>query len=372
MKSIETVADLKGKKVMVRSGLNVPLVNGVVRDDFRIAKALETITFLQNAGARVVVVGHIGREASETLKPVFLKMKEYINLSFSTSVVGDHVVSAIEELQDGEVILLENLRSHEGEKKNDSEFSKELASYVDVFVQDAFSVGHRAHASIVGVPQHVPSYAGFQFMREYANLSKALEPQHQALFILGGAKFETKMPLLLKFIDVYDHVFVGGALMNDVLKAKGYEVGKSLVSDVVDLKDSGVLDSDRLIMPTDVVVEGSDGKDIKGIDAVKSDDVIVDIGPSTVTALSSYIGEAKTIVWNGPMGNYEQDYTEGTEGLVKYVASSGGLSILGGGDTVAAVRQLGLEEACGFMSTAGGAMLSFLESGTLPAIEALE
>lgn len=364
------IKDLRGKRVLVRASLNVPLVDGVVRNNFRVKRALPTLNFLRAAGAKVIVVAHIGREVDETLKPVYEELKKHVPLSFVPMLTGEIVETHIANMQDGEVVLLENLRQNPGEKANDEAFTKELAAHAEVYVNDAFAASHRAHASLVGVPKLLPSYFGFNFLHEYEELSKAFTPEQPAVFILGGAKFETKMPLIEKFVDIYDTVFVGGALANDFYKAMGHEVGKSLVSEV-SLKGSPLLASDHIMLPRDVVVKGPKGVRTMTPEAVKKDETILDAGPASIKELAEQLADAKLILWNGPLGDYEQGFAEGTEALAEAISAAHGYAILGGGDTIAAVEKFDRQETFGFMSTGGGAMLTFLEEGTLPAIEAV-
>ncbi len=278
--------------------------------------------------------------------------------------------SAVEALQNGEVILLENLRQDDREVEGDDSLAKELARLADVYVNDAFSDSHREHASITGVPKYLPSYFGINFWKEYQSLKKAMKPESPSLFILGGAKFDTKMPLVLRYTNIYDKIFIGGALANDFFKAKDYEVGKSLISDA-DLKNNEILRNQKIEIPLDVVVDGPLGVREVGPRAVKENEVIMDAGPTSLKELEEMVQGAKTILWNGPLGNFEKGFSLGTEMLARTISKSDAYSVVGGGDTVAAIRSLRLDNRFSFMSTAGGAMLVFLETGTLPAIEAV-
>ncbi len=369
--SIEEVKDLKGKRVILRAGLNVPLVDGVVRDAFRLTQALPTIQFLVERGARVVVLAHIGREPHETLKPVYDALTKYIPATWAGGLLGEEVDQKVAALKDGEVLLLENLRSDVREEENNESFARALALHGDLYVNDAFADSHRAHASIVGIPKYLPAYAGQLFVKEYEALKKAFTPAHPALFILGGAKFETKMPLVSRFVKEYDHVFIGGALANDFYKARGYEVGASKVSDI-DLSGSPLLNDDRVIIPADVVVDGPEGRRTIKADAVAPGESILDAGPESMKVLEILIKNAHTILWNGPLGNFEKGYSDATDAVAQMIAESSATSILGGGDTVAAIEKLKLDKKFCFVSTAGGAMLVFLETETLPGIEALK
>jgi phosphoglycerate kinase len=368
---ITEATDLKGKRVFVRASLDVPVENGVVTNEFRIKKVLPTIEFLVHAGARVILGTHIGREPGNVTAPIFEALQKYIPLSHIEGVVGHDVQKAVAALADGEVLLLGNLRAHREEEVNDLAFAEVLAGYADYYVNDAFAVSHRAHASIVGIPTYIPGYAGITFAEEYEHLSRALTPLHPAVFILGGAKFETKAPLIERYADSYDTVALGGALANDFLKGHGFEVGVSLVSPV-DLSQSPLIHKENIIVPVDVVVKSDRGVRTVVVTDVVSDESILDIGPETVNALAPYIRDAKTILWNGPLGYYEGGCDAATRACAKLIAASNAFSVVGGGDTVAAIESLGLSDQFGFLSTAGGAMLEFLEKGTLPGIDVLK
>ncbi|HEX8947087.1 MAG TPA: phosphoglycerate kinase, partial [Candidatus Paceibacterota bacterium] len=376
MKSVRDIPTLSGTRVLVRAPLNVPLVNGEVANDFRLRRALPTIEFLANAGAKVIVCGHIGRAPEETLAPVYRALGALLpQVSFSSEAVGPVAHAAAEALENGGVLVLENLRRYPGEKGNDPAFARELASLADVFVQDAFDTCHREDASIVGVSKLLPSYAGLLLAEEVAALSEARVPERPALAIIGGAKFETKEPVLNALLERYDHVFVGGALANDFLTAKGYAMGASLVSGAHEDSLRALLASDRIVLPSDVVVAASGADASAGhtrtVDAIGSDEAALDIGPETAAALATLARSSATILWNGPLGNYENGFTAGTKALAEAIAASSARSIVGGGDTVAAIEALGLADQFSFISTGGGAMLDFLTRGTLPGIAVL-
>lgn len=361
--------DLKGVTVLVRSSLNVPLVNGVVANAFRIARAVDTINHLRARGARIVLISHIDGSVGASLLVVAEYLKQFVPLMLVPDVVGDVARKAVRAMHDSDVVMLENVRRDKGEEANDEHFARKLASLGDVFVNDDFATAHRKHASIVTLPKLLPSYAGIQFMAEMEGLSVARSPQSPSLAIIGGAKFITKEPLLKELLKTYDHVFVGGALSSDFFKARGYEVGRSLVSGSV--INEALLKNSKLILPSDVTVLGVDGRDVKTPDSVLSSEVIYDIGPLTLAKLAPLILKAKIILWNGPMGNFEQGFREMTEATARLVAESPGITIVGGGDTIAAIQRLNLEKKFTFTSTAGGAMLDYLANGTLPGVEAL-
>jgi 3-phosphoglycerate kinase len=372
MKTLKDIEVLEGVRVLVRVDFNVPIKNGVVVDDFRIRSAFPTIDFLRKKGAKVILIGHL--EANVPSENTFKPVAEHMNKLGKkvTFVSNPRSASAIieNEMKNGDCILLENLRHDEGEKKNDPAFAKALSSLADIYVNDAFSVSHRPHASVVGVPALMPSYAGFQLEKEVSNLSKAFSPAHPFLFILGGAKFETKLPLLEKFMKTADSVFVGGALATDFFKEKGYEVGASLVSKG-DFDLAKYAGQSKLLLPLDITTQ--EGVE-KPADSLLPTDNSMDCGTKTVALLQEKVNEAKFILWNGPLGIYEKGYKASTLALAKMIANRFGTgveSLVGGGDTLAAIAENHDEDKFTFVSTAGGAMLDFLANGTLPGIEAL-
>jgi phosphoglycerate kinase len=370
-KSITQQSDLAGKYIFLRASINVPIKDGVVRNQFRITRGLATVRYLTSKGARVILAGHIGSDGSISAKPVADIFASHVPTVFSKQVLGAQTQNLRDYLKNGEVLVLENLRSNDGEKKNDMEFAKDLAALADIYINDAFSASHREHASLSAITQFLPSYVGMNFVHEYEELTKALTPEAPSLFLLGGAKFDTKMPLVEKFLDIYDTVFIGGALANDFFKAKGLEVGNSLVSQV-SLAKSPLLNHKKILLPIDVTVEKDGVSRVTSIENVHPDERILDTGPKTVAILQQYITGAKMVLWNGPFGDYEHGFEEQTIAVAKSIAQANGYSVIGGGDTVAAIEELNCQEKYNFLSTAGGAMLTFLELGTLPAIEALK
>ena len=350
MRSVKQIKNLKDKKVLMRVDFNVPIKNGEILDDFKIRKALPTIKFLQRKGAEVILISHLGKDGTESMKPVADCLKKYIKKN---------------------ITLLDNIRKFSGEVKNDLNFAKKLAKLGDIYVNDAFSVSHRSHASVVSLPKLLPSYTGFQFEEEIKNLSKVFKkPKHPFLCIVGGAKFSTKLPLIQKYLKLADYVFVGGALANDFLKAKEYEIGKSLV-DNTNYNFKEILKNRKLILPEDVVVKSGDKLINKKIDEIKKNEIILDIGNETTRNLAQLVKKSKFILWNGPLGKYESRGTKSTEKILKLVAGSKTESIIGGGDIVALVSQMKIGNKFSFVSTGGGAMLDFLTTGTLPGIKAL-
>ena len=372
-RTLKDIPDVSGKKVLVRSELNTPIENGAVADDYRIEKALPTLEWLKERGAKVIVIAHLGRKPEDTLEPVYEVLKRKLpNTKFVKDVVGDMAKKAVAELENGEVLLLENVRSNAGEKENNEEFARKLAELADYYVDDAFGATHRVHASIVGVPAVIPGFAGLLLERELRELEEGLNPSHPSLFILGGAKFDTKEPLLEAILNRYDTIFVGGALANDFLKAEGLNIGKSLVSDSSPDKVVELLSSGKIMLPADAVVERDGVVLTKSADSVMQEDKIVDVGPESVTELGVRIAHAKFILWNGPLGFYEGGYVTSTKSVAELVADADGRSVIGGGDTVASIRELSLEDKMDFISTGGGAMLDYLVDGILPGVEALK
>ena len=360
-KTLKDIIDVKGKKVLVRVDFNVPIENGKVVDPYRIEKSLPTINFLREKGARLILISHLDEKSGTTLRPVAKYLEAEFPVIFSEDFSD----------KEGDVVLFENLRNSKGEEANDVAFAKELAGLADIYVNDAFSVSHRPHASIVGVPEFLPSYAGLQMEAEIKNLTDMFNPPHPFLFILGGAKFDTKLPLIQKFLKTADHVFVGGALANNFFKEEGLNIGKSLVSEG-DFHINELLQDHKLILPPDVTVEVGGKKEVKATNKVKDDESILDAGPETVELLKELIPQMKCVLWNGPLGNYEKGFTEPTIALGKILAESDVESVVGGGDTLAAIASSGVEEKISFVSTGGGAMLQFLLDETLPGIEALK
>ncbi|MDB5275017.1 MAG: Phosphoglycerate kinase [Chitinophagaceae bacterium] len=364
--------------MLVRAALNVPVENAVVVNSFRLRKAVPTIEYLRKKHARVILIGHIGEKGTETLEPVYQAMKEFVpGIVFCPVTIGAVAREAVRNLPAGGVLMLENLRRDIGETKNSPQFAQALAELADVFVEDSFDVCHREHASVVGVPTLLAPYAGLQLLQEVEELTKALKPASPSLAVIGGAKFSTKEPVLTALLQSYDRVFVGGALANDFMAASGHSVGKSLVSaDQDELGIRKLLKNPKLMLPLDEVValpEGTvaDGV-VVGLDGVPAGKGVYDDGPKTVEALGALVAKAKTVLWNGPLGLYEKGFTNATEGLAKAVAASNAYSILGGGDTVAAIEELNLSRHFSFISTGGGAMLDFLAKGTLPGLAVLD
>lgn len=382
--------DLAGKGVFVRADFNVPLdENGVITDDTRIQAALPTINYLRQNGAKVILASHLGRPKNGVdpqlrLDPVAQRLSELLGIPVKkvAECIGPEVNAAVEQLQPGQVLLLENLRFHPEEKKNDPEFAQELASLADYYVNDAFGTAHRAHASTVGVARLLPAAAGFLLEREINVLERALaEPKRPFVVILGGKKVADKIGVIRNMLTKVDTLLIGGGMSYTFLKAQGYEVGQSVVdTESLDFaKEMLALAQERgvkVILPEDVVAADAFAADARtqvvSIDEIPAAWQGLDIGPKTSARFTEVVQEAGLVIWNGPLGVFELDpFAQGTKVLAEALANSSAESIIGGGDTAAAVALLGLSDRMSHVSTGGGATLEFLEGKVLPGIAAL-
>lgn len=391
METIDKV-DVSDKIVLCRVDFNVPLKDGEVSDDTRIYAALPTIEFLVEQGARVVLMSHLGRpagvgyEEAYTLEPVAQRLSIILDkpVAFCEETVGPKVSEKIEFLDEGQILLLENLRFDKREKQNDESFCKELAALADIYVNDAFGAAHRAHASTAGIASFLPSYSGFLLAHEVETLTQMLEkPERPFVAIIGGAKVSDKIKVIDALIEKCDTLIIGGGMCFTFLMAQGYHVGSSLKEeDWVDkareslkhAQEKGV----NILLPTDVVVasECSDtvSTEIVSVDSIPVDMMGLDIGPETAKMYSSAIVEAKTVFWNGPMGVFEiKAFAEGTKAVATAVAHAAGAeTIVGGGDSVAAINSFELADMISFISTGGGASMELIQGEVLPGVEALQ
>ena len=388
MRTLRDLGDVGGKRVLVRVDFNVPLQNGAVSDDTRIRAALPTIEELRSKGARIVLVSHLGRpkdrDPSLSLAPVAERLGELIGapVKLAPGVVGDGVRGAVDELGDGEVLLLENVRYEPGETKNDPDLARALASMVDVYVDDAFGAAHRAHASTEGVARLLDRRAaGLLLEREVSTLQGVLEdPGRPLVSVLGGAKVSDKIAVIERFLELADTILIGGAMAFPFLAARGHTVGDSLCSEqdvelarrILATESSRARIADLL----DLVIGDSFGADaeVRTIDGVDVPDgwMGLDIGPRTAEAYGRVIAEAGTVFWNGPMGAFElEPFAAGTRAVAEAVASAPGVTVVGGGDSAAALRQFGLADEVTHLSTGGGATLELIEGKELPGVEAL-
>ncbi len=388
-KSISDV-DVRGQRVFCRVDFNVPLEGGKVADDTRIRAALPTIRHLTERGAKVILASHLGRPKGQVkeelrLTPVAGRLSELLEkpVEKADEVIGPSVAERVARLAEGQILLLENVRFHPGEEKNDPELAKAFAKLADLYVNDAFGAAHRAHASTEGIARHLPAVAGFLLQRELEVLGEALEsPERPFTAVIGGAKVKDKIGVIENLLNKVDNLLIGGGLSNTFIKAQGHEVGKSLLEeDKVDLArrlieqagEKGV----RLLLPIDVVIADrlEQPADIGAVavEAIPPDRMALDIGPRTRERFAEVIRQSKLVVWNGPMGVFEQEpFDEGTNAVARALADSEARSIVGGGDSAAAIEKSGLADRIDHISTGGGASLELMEGKELPGVAALD
>lgn len=383
--------DWSGKRALVRVDFNVPLDGTNITDDTRIRAAIPTIRYLLDQGAKVILMSHLGRPKGErnnkySLQPVafhLIKLLENTAIHFVYDCVGEDADEAVGRLSSGEVLLLENVRFYKEEEKNDPEFAKKLAAHGDVFVNDAFGTAHRAHASTVGVAEYLPAVAGFLMEKEIEVMGKALaEPERPFVAVIGGAKVSDKIAVLENLLPKVDALLIGGGMANTFLAEQGYSLGNSLVEEEAKATAGQLLHQAKelgkdLLLPVDLVVAEKFAADsphqVTGLDQVPDGQMALDIGPATVERYQEVLRSAKTVLWNGPMGVFEMPaFAQGTLGVAKAMAEVQGITIVGGGDSVAAVEQAGLADKMTHVSTGGGASLEFLEGKQLPGVVALE
>ncbi|AGX45002.1 phosphoglycerate kinase [Clostridium saccharobutylicum] len=384
-KTIEDI-DVNGKKVLVRCDFNVPLKDGVITDENRLNGALPTIKYLVAHNAKVILCSHLGKDASKSLAPVAKRLSEMLDkevvFARDEEVVGENAKKAVAEMKDGDIVLLENTRCRKEETKNVETFSKELASLADVFVNDAFGTAHRAHCSTVGVTDYIDTaVCGYLIQKELKFLGNAVEtPERPFVAILGGAKVSDKIAVINNLLDKVNTIIIGGGMAYTFLKAQGYEIGTSLVEEdrldyakemIAKAEEKGV----KFLLPVDHRVAA----EFKDVAAVVTEDQNIpagsmglDIGPKTETLYAEAVKDAKTVIWNGPMGVFEfENFNKGTIAVAKAMADSSATTIIGGGDSAAAVNILGFGDKMTHISTGGGASLEFLEGKVLPGIAAL-
>jgi phosphoglycerate kinase len=384
--------DIRGKRVLVRVDFNVPLdvETGAISDDRRIRAALPTIRYLLEQKCRVVLCSHFGRPKGKVveemrLAPIATRLSELLGQPVATTrdCIGADVEKAVSALKGGEVLLLENLRFHPEEEKNDPDFAKALSRLADVYVNDAFGTAHRAHASTEGVAHYLPAVAGFLMEKEIDYLGGALtDPAHPFASIVGGAKVSDKIELLENILGKVDSLLIGGGMCCTFLKARGMSVGQSKVEDdkldlVRELADKAGRAKTRLLLPIDVVVSesfsGGVPHQVVPVSGIPDGSYVMDIGPQTIDAFSGEIAKCRTVVWNGPMGVFEYpEFRAGTEAVARLLARLDATTIIGGGSTAEAVEDLGLADRMSHVSTGGGAALEFLEGKTLPGVAALQ
>ena len=388
----KTIEDIQvaGKKVLVRCDFNVPLdENKNITDENRINGALPTIKYLMGQGAKVILCSHMGRPKGEfnmkySLSPVTKRLSEILGkeVKLAEDVIGDSAKALVADMKDGDVICLENVRFHKEEEKNDPEFAKALASLADVYVNDAFGTAHRAHASTAGVADYLPAVCGYLIQKEIDIMGKALSnPERPFVAILGGAKVSDKIGVINNLIEKVDSLIIGGGMAYTFLKAQGYEIGKSICeNDKLDLAKELLAKAEakgvKMYLPVDTVVADgfSNDANFKTVDskAIPADWEGLDIGEKTIALFSDVVKNAKTVIWNGPMGVFEMsNFAKGTISVAEAIAASDSISIIGGGDSAAAVEQFGFGDKVTHISTGGGASLEFLEGIVLPGIDCL-
>ena len=385
-KTVEDI-DVRGKRVLVRVDFNVPIEDGGVGDDGRMQAAMPTMEYLLDQGAALILCSHLGRPKGQfdpalSLRPVAEHLDEMIDapVSFAEDCIGPEAEAAAEALQPGQILVLENTRFHAGEKANDPDMARQLASLADIFVNDAFGTAHRAHASNVGVAEYLPTVAGYLIEKEIEYLGNALEnPERPFVAILGGAKISGKIEVISSLLEKADQILIGGGIANTFFKAKGYALGDSLVEDdALDIADE-LLEKggDVLHLPVDVVIADKFDAEAESktmdVGDVPDGWQILDLGPKTVEIYADIVAEAKTVAWNGPLGVFEfEKFAQGTFGVAQAVADSPAVSIIGGGESAAAIRKSGLTEKVSHVSTGGGASLQMLEGKELPGLAAVE
>ena len=383
--------DWSDKTAVVRCDFNVPLVNGKISDDTRIVAALPTINYLRDHGAKVVILSHLGRPKGEpnddfSLYPVAERLSErlgaHVNFIKSDVVVDNKVSKAVKNLDPSEVALLENVRYRSEETKNDPTFARELASLGDVFVQEAFGTAHRAHASTTGIADYIPAVSGFLIEKELKFLGAAIEkPERPLAAIMGGAKVKDKIPVIINLLDKIDYLVIGGGMVYTFLKAEGYSIGKSIFDEegyelIGKIKAEAATKGVKLILPVDIVAakefSNESEHDVYSVSEIPDDMMGMDIGPKSEQLYCSELEKCKTVVWNGPMGVFEMPtFASGTRAIAECLASIDATTIIGGGDSAAAVTSFGLADKMTHISTGGGASLEFLEGKELPGIACL-
>ncbi len=381
--------NIKGLKVLVRCDLNVPIKNGKVLDDFRIKKLIPTIDYLRNQGAKIILITHLGepkgRDLSFSVRPVAKRLWELVQgrLKFVNDTIGKNVEKEIDEMKEGDIIVLENLRFYKEEKQNDDDFSRSLARLGDIFVQDAFGACHRNHSSIVGITKYIDSFPGLLLEEEIRVLSDALvSPDRPLVSIVGGFKVSSKIKVIKSLLDKSDYLLLGGRVANSLLISKGLYVKDLLSSEEEELMEVAKeinLTDPKLQLPIDGVMGlinfDEDYSRIGGIGSIRKEEDVYDIGPETIEKYKNILSTAKTIIWNGPLGYFEKEkFSKGTEEIAKMIGQINRevFSIVGGGETVEAIQKLGIENQFDHISTGGGAMLDFIAGKELPGIKALE
>ena len=377
--------DLKKKRALLRVDLNVPLGENMKVDEnekWRIETIIPTLKYLIKQKAKIILISHLGRPKGKkdkklSLKPIANELKKILKkkIIFSEEIIGWKVEKKIERMKFGNILMLENIRFLSGEEKNSPELAKDLAKLGDVFINEAFANSHRQHASMIGIPEHLPSFAGFLFKKEIEELDKILKkPKHPLIAIIGGAKISTKVKVINKFLKIADNVLIAGAVANTIFAAQRFFMAKSVIEkDAFPEIKKINLKNPKLFLPNDLVAFAKGTIRHHEIDEIEKGEKVLDIGPKTIYSFSDLIEKAKMIVWNGPLGLVEQKpFDKSSKIITEAIAESKAYSIVGGGDTIAFIKKIGKEKVFNHLSTAGGAMLDYLANETLPGIEALK
>ena len=383
--------ELKGKKVILRVDLNVPMKNGAITETSRIKKILPTIKFLVEKEAKIIILSHIGRPKGKIIKgmsldPISKKLSDLLNkkIIFNKNIINENTASEVNKISNGSIMMLENIRFNEGEETNNEEFSKKISSLGDIYINDAFSCSHRTHASIEGITKYIPSYFGLQITEEINALKKITsEIKKPVSLIIGGSKISTKIRIINNLIKKFNNIIIVGGMANTMLKHTGSNVGKSICEHDCEQLIKEILEKSKkfnckITCPIDVVVANSfesSGKN-KDIDKIEKNEMILDIGPKTIASIKTIIDNSNTVLWNGPAGYYENpDFQNGTKKILEIISektlNDNIFSVAGGGETVAAINKFDKINSFTFVSTAGGAFLEFLEGKTLPGIKAI-
>lgn len=379
--SLKNIKNLKGKRVLVRVDFNVALKKGKVLEESKIKASLPTLQYLLKKKAQIILITHVGRPEGKVVPELSVKpIAKVLSKMLKKKV---KIVDRKSEIQNNEVVMLENIRFFEGEEKNSDEFVRQIASIADMFVLDGFAVAHREAASVTGVTKYLPSYAGFLVQKEIEGLDKVLQkPKHPEVFVIGGAKIETKLPVIKNIVKIADAVLVGGAIFNTYLKAKGYGVGASLVDDGFEKEAIFTFSKKKIFKPIDVIVGDKKGKKVRVVEIENiphticaGEEMILDIGPETVKQFEKIISKAKTLVWNGAMGFFEVPvYANGTYEIVRALVTKshkGAYTVVGGGESILVLDQMNVKKKITFVSTGGGAMLEYLSGKKLPGLKIL-
>ncbi len=381
--SIRKYKDLAGRKVLLRADFNVPMKNGIVYDDFKITASLATIRYLQRYKAKIIILSHLGKPKGEynknlSLAPVATRLSRLLGkrVTFVSGLFGMEVGTAVSKMRNGDIILIDNLRFNKGEEKNSSKFAKDLSKLADIYVNNAFGVSHRKHASLSAIKKYLPSFAGLLLEKEVENLEKVMKPKKPLIIVMGGSKIGSKITLIKKLYPKATKILIGGALANNFLLARGFDVGRSLI-DRDSIKFARSYKKEKILLPIDVLVKNlvTEKISVKKISEIGDEDAVFDIGPETITLFSSFIKRSATIIWNGPLGMFESSrFRIGTITIAQLIASrSGGktFGVVGGGETVEALKKTKMQDHVDWVSTGGGAMLSYLGGEVLPGLEGI-